>query len=357
MLTVNVTVKDRTGNTASKSVNIVDQSPETVVAGGYYVSGNGDMRADTVNQGMNLKGFTQYRSLADGNTFPGYGKDYLKEFTASRGMLGNYVLELKHYGAANQNAQTFTVEGRTYTVPAPAMIIQKQLGSPKAYGYTQMVNGQLDGLLHRAAAQLKTLTGKVNVQIASEFDTDHESGTSEAGINYTWEQSDNRAVAAVNYMLDYFRAYGIGNNVTFTVGMAGYNADGPNRPAFKRMHPESLMAKLGYMQFNCYRRSASHTAYYIFKRTKDWVDADLGPIAKSKNIIVTEWGTPMSLNDQATWIKTVPAAIRQLNNESTTGKFVLLNYFNSNDGWGTLNPKQSGLDALKTIYNAPPFTA
>lgn len=355
MLTVNVTVKDKAGNAATKSVEVVEQTPEAVVGGGYYVSGNGDMRADTINQGMNLRGFTQYRSLADGNTFPGYGKDYLKDFTATRGMLGNYVLELKHYGAANQNAQTFTVEGRTYTVPAPAMIIQKQLGSPKAYGYSQMLAGQLDGLLHRAAAQLKTLSGKVNVQIASEFDTDHESGTSEAGINYTWEQSDYRAVDAAHYMIDYFRNYGIPANITFTVGMAGYNANGINRAAYKRIHPEALVAKLGYIQFNCYRRIASHTAYEIFNRAKVWIDQDLGPIAKSKGIIVAEWGTPMSLNDQAAWIKTVPAAIQRINRESTTGKLVLLNYFNSNDGWGTLNPKQAGLDALKAIYSAAPF--
>ncbi len=355
-IAVNITVRDRAGNTASSVANIVEQEPSFLVSGGYYVSSNGDMRPDTTGQGMNLKSFTQYRSLADGNTFPGYGKEYLRDFT-SQGILGNFVLELKHYGAANQNAQTFTVEGRTYTVPAPNMLIQKQLGSPKAYGYGQMLAGQLDGLLHRAAYQLKSMPGKVNVQIASEFDTDHESGTAENGVNYTWEQADYRAVDALHYMIDYFRRDGIGSNVTFTVGAAGYNANGINRAAYKRMHPESLVAKLGYMQFNCYRRVVSHTAYDIFNRAKVWIDTDLGPIAKSKDIIVAEWGTPMSLGDQAAWIKTVPAAIQRINSESTTGKFVAINYFNSNDGWGTLNPKQAGLDALKYIYNSTPFKA
>lgn len=351
-ITLQITVTDSSGNTSIKDVTVVEDSPTTPVAGGYYVSGNGNMTADTTGQGMNLKGFTQYRSLADGNTFPGYQKDYLKTYI-SNGIWGNFVLELKHYGAANQNAQTFTVEGKSYTVPAPNMTIQQRSGTtwPKAYGYEQVTSGQLDGLLHRAAYQLKGMSqGKINVQLASEFDTDHEFGTTEAGVSYTWDQSDTRALEALNYMIDYFRAYGIGSNVTFTIGMAGFN-----RAAFKRMHPETIMPKIGYLQFNCYRRSATQTAYDIFKRTKAWSDVDLGPLGKAKDIIVAEWGTPMSLNDQASWIKTVGAAIARLNAESTTGKFVMTNYFNSNDGWGTLNPKQAGLDALKMIYSSDPY--
>jgi hypothetical protein len=351
-ISVKVSVSDSSGNTTTKDVVILEDVPNNLVAGGYYLSGNGNMTSDTTGQGMNLKGFTQYRSLADANTFPGYQKDYLKTFV-SNGIWANFVLELKHYGAANQNAQTFTVEGKSYTVPAPNMTIQQRSGStwPKAYGYDQILSGQADGLLHRAAYQLKNMpAGKINVQLASEFDTDHEFGTTEAGVSYTWEQSDARALEAVNYMINYFRTYGIGSNVTFTIGMAGFN-----RGAFKRMHPESIMPKIGYLQFNCYRRSATQTAYEIFKRTKVWSDADLGPLAKAKDIIVAEWGTPMSLNDQATWIKTVGSAIKQLNTESTTGKFVMTNYFNSNDGWGTLNPKQAGLDALKVIYSADPY--
>ena len=351
-LIVKVIVQDSSGYLTTTNVTVVEKSNEPVVAGGYYVSGNGDMRADTTGQGMNLKSFTQYRSLADGNTFPGYSKEYLRDYI-SKGIWGNFVLELKAYGGTITGPQTFAVEGKTYTVPVPNMTIQQRSGQtwPKAYGYEQVTSGKIDGLLHRAAAQLKAMpVGKINVQLASEFDTDHEFGITENSVAYTWEQADTRALSALNYMLDYFKAYGIGSNVTFTIGMAGFN-----RAAFKRMHPESIMPKIGYLHFNAYRRSASQTALDIFKRTKVWSDADLGPMAKAKDIIVAEWGTPMSLNDQAAFIKTVPAAIKKLNEESTTGKFVMTNYFNSNDGWGTLSPRQTGLDALKTAYLTEPY--
>lgn len=349
-ISVLITVTDSLGNTTTATQTILEQDP-VKVAGGYYVSGNGDMRADTTAQGMNLKGFTQYRSLADGSTFPGYQKTYLNDYIKS-GIWGNFVLELKHYGAA-LGEQRFTVEGKSYVVPAPSMTTQQrpETAWPKSYGYDQITSGQLDGLLHRAAFQLKAMpAGKINVQLASEFDTDHEFGTTESGKVYTWEQSDARALDALNYIIDYFRNYGIRKDITFTIGMGGFN-----RAAFKRMHPESIMPKIGYLMWNAYRRVASQTAYSIFNRTKLWSDADLGPIAKSRDIIVAEWGTPMSLADQATFIRTVPAAVEKLNNESKTGKFVMMNYFNSNAGWGTLDPKQAGLDALKAIYLTPPF--
>jgi hypothetical protein len=351
-IAVLVTVTDSSGNSTTQGVNVKEQVPATV-AGGYYLSGNGDMRADTTNQNMNLKSFTQYRSLADGSTFPGWQKDYLKTYI-SNGILGNFVLELKHYGVTNQNAQTFTVEGQTYTVPAPNMTIQQRVGQswPKAYGYDQVTSGQINGLLHRAVAQLKAMptTGAINIQLASEFDTDHEFGTTENGVGYTWIESDSRSLVAIEYIIDYFRNYGIGQHVTFSIGMAGFN-----RAAFKRMHPEYLMSRINYMQFNCYRRTAVQTAYDVFKRTKAWLDADLGPLAKAKNIIVAEWGTPSVLADQVTWIRTVPTAIQRLNTEATGGKFIATNYFNSNIDWGTLSPKQAGLDALKEIYGSTPY--
>lgn len=349
-LLVEVRVTDSQGNATIANVQISERDPITPVFGGYYVTGNGDMRADTVNQGMNLKSFTQYRSFADGSTVPGYQREYLKTFI-SDGIFGNFVLEFKHYGAP---AGSQVIGGKT--VPAPNMTIQQRSGTtwPLAYGYEQITSGLCNPLFDRSMSQINAMPGTnpFNIQIASEFDTDHEFGTTENGVKYTWQQSDQRALLALDYVITYMRVRITRPNVTFTIGMGGFD-----RSSWLRMHPESLASKVDFLQWNVYRRATSETAYYRFNRTKLWTDADLGPLFRKKNIIVAEWGTPMSLNDQAAWISTVPAAIARLNNESTTGKFIALNYFNSNDGWGTLNPKQAGLDALKAIYASPPFGA
>lgn len=349
-ITVNVTVKDRAGAAVTKQLTVIEQEPTTLVAGGYYVSSNGNMTNDTAQ--MNLKAFTQYHSFADNIMIPGYNNDYLKTFGIN-GVWGNYVCELKHYGNTNTGIQTFTLEGVKYTVPAPNMTIQKRAGTtfPKAYGYEQVWTGQCDGLLHKLLIQIRNMGGvKLNIQLASEFDTDHEFGTTEGTTNYTWAEADARAVRALTYMINYFKSRGVPTGTTFTIGMGGFD-----RTSWIRMHPEALMAKVDYIQWNAYRRVATQTAYNVFNRTKLWTDADLGPIAKSKDILIAEWGSPMSLNDQATYIKTVPAAIKRLNEESSTGQFIMTNYFNSNDGWGTLNPKAVGLDALKVAYSTSPY--
>lgn len=348
-ITVNVTVKDKNGNATSTQVPVIQNNP-TPVRGGYYLSGNGDMTSDI--NGMNLKAFTQYHSFAELVMVPGTGKDYLKTL-GTRGILGNYVCELKHYGNSNTGAQSFTLDGIRYNVPAPNMVIQKRAGTtfPKAYGYEQIWTGQCDGLLHRLAIQVRNMgVMPINIQLTSELDTDHEFGTTEGSTNYTWEQADTRAIRALIYMIDFIKSKGIPASTTFSVGMGGWD-----RASFKRIHTEALMAKFDYLQWNAYRRAANQSAYDVFKRTKLWSDADLGPIAKSKNILVAEWGTPSSLNDQAAYIRTVPAAIKKLNDESTTGKIIMTNYFNSNDAYGTLNPKAAGLAALRDAYLTEPY--
>lgn len=347
-ITVTVKVKDRLGNYTERQVLVTENTPITAVSPGYYASGNGDMTSDI--SGMNIKSFTQYHSFAEPVMIPGYGKDYLKALH-SRGIAGNYVCELKHYGNTNTGAQTLTLEGKTYTVPAPNMKIQKRSGTtfPTAYGYEQVWTGKCDGLLHKLAIQLRNMGGAaINVQLASEFDTDHEFGITEGTTNYTWEQADARAVRALHYMIDFIKSKTIPSNVTFTVGMGGWD-----RNAWKRMHPEDLMAKVDFLQWNAYRRVATDTAYSMFKRTKAWTDADLGPVAKSKNIIIAEWGTQATLKDQAAFLATVPSDVVKLNNESTSGKIVMMNYFNS--GWGLLDPKAAGLAALKSAYSQSPF--
>lgn len=347
-IAVTLTVKDYAGNITTKIIDILENTLDKAVAGGYYLSGNGDMRSDTVNQGMNLKGFTQYRSFADAYSVPGYQRDYLKTFV-SNGIWGNFVVEYKYYGAT---VGPQIVNGKT--VPAPNMTIQQRPSTtwPKAYGYNQIISGVCNPLFDRTIAQINAIpsSNPINIQLASEFDTDHEFGITEDGVTYNWATADAKAVVALIYTIDYMKPRITRSNVTFTVGMGGFD-----RGAWMRMHPESLADRIDYLQWNVYRRSASDTAYQRFGRTKVWSDADLGPKFKKKDIIVAEWGTPMSLNDQATWIKTVPAAISRLNTESRTGKFVMLNYFNSQNDWATLSPKQAGLDALKFIYGSAPF--
>ena len=344
---VTVTVRDAGGTAATAAVDYQVADP---VAGGYYLSGNADIRPDTA--GMNLRAVTQYRSFADGSVFPGWQKDYLRELVTG-GVWANYVVELKYYGAA-VGPQSFTVEGKSYTVPAPNMTTQQRPGTtwPKSYGYSQVLAGQCDGVLHRAAYQLNAMPtpGRINVQLASEFDTDHEFGVTDAGVAYAPAAAHVRAVSALHYMLDYLRAKVTRPGVTFTVGMGGFD-----RAAWLAMHPEALMAKVDLLQWNVYRRAAGETAYDRFRRTKDWSDADLGPVGRSRDVLVAEWGTPASLADQAAWIRTVPAAIARINAESTTGRIVATNYFNSNYAWATLDPAADGLAALRDAYATSPY--
>lgn len=355
-VTVDVRVKDSKGITTSKSVVI---NEATFVAGGYYLTGNADIRPDTTELGTNLKGFTQYHSFAEPYILPGFGKDYLKTLHAN-GVWGNYVIELKHYGTPNLGEQRLSFEGKNYIVPAPNMIIQKRPGTvhPKAYGYEQVWTGKIDGLLHKTLIQMRGMApARYNIQLCSELDTDHEFGITENNVTYNWAQADERAVRAMNYILDYFRSRSLPTGVTFTVGMGGFD-----RASWTRIHHEYLMGKVDFLQWNAYRRSASQTAFDVFNRTKLWSDTDLGPVGRSKDIIIAEWGTPMSLNtplrnDQIEYIKTVPAAIGRLNLESKTGQIVMANYFNSNDAWATLSPKAAGLQALKSAYRTPPFSA
>lgn len=319
------------------------------VRGGYYLSGNGDLTADARTIG-NVEAITQYRSLADGNTFPGWQKGWID--TLGPGVTRNFVLELKSYGGPS-GAQTFTVNGVRYTVPAPNMTIQQRPNTtwPKAYGYGQVLSGQIDGLLARALAQLKTMqhTSTLTIQLASEFDTDHEFGTTENGVAYTWAQSDARAVQAVRYLVQWFRSHGLPSGVKFSVGMGGFH-----REAFKRMHPASLAPQIEVLQWNAYNHNRNRSAYDVFNRTKAWAVADLSPEWLAKPAYIAEWGTAASLGDQATWIRTVPAAMARLNSEPGP-KIVVANYFNSNPAWATLTPKAAGLAGLRDAYAAVPF--
>ncbi len=319
------------------------------VRGGYYLGGNGDVTADAAVIG-NLESITQYRSLADGNTFPGYQKAWIDALGPN--VTRNFVLELKSYGGP-AGAQTFTVDGVTYTVPAPDMTIQQRPGTtwPRAYGYGQVLSGSVDGLLARSLAQVKTMrhNSTLTIQLASEFDTDHEFGTTEGGTAYTWAQADARAVSAVSYITAWFRSHGLPAGVRFSVGMGGFDRD-----AWKRMHPASLAAGIDVLQWNAYNHGSARTAYEVFNRTKAWTVADLPAAWRSKPVTIAEWGTAKALGDQATWIRTVPAAITRLNAEPGP-PIAVANYFDSNPEWATLDPKAAGLAGLHDAYAAAPF--
>lgn len=341
---VTVTVRDRAGHAATATADYRVAPP---VLGGYYLAGNADPTADLA--GGNFRSLTQYRSLADGYVLPGYNATWLAALGRA-GTAVNLVLELKHYGAAGTGPQSFTVDGTAYTVPAPAMTIQQRPGTtwPRAYGYGQVLAGLCDGLLARALAQYRGLGFPVNIQLASELDTDHEFGTTEAGVAYDWAQSDARAVQAMTYIVNWFRARPLPAGTTFSVGSGGFD-----RAAWQRTHPEALMARLDFLQWNVYATDPSHTALARFRRTRDWAVADLGPVALSRPVLIAEWGVRVAeFPDQAAWIATVPAAIARLNSERGP-RIVRTNYFNSS--WGTLNPKARGLAALRAAYATTPY--
>ncbi len=315
---------------------------------GYYRGGNSQPSSNIVG----LESLTQYRSLADGSIWPGYQKGWITALPAGTQL--SYAIELRHYGAPNTGPQT--INGKA--VPAPAMHIQRRSGTtfPLAYGYDQMVTGQLDPLLDRALSQLKSLVAQrpdlqYNWQIASEFDTDHEFGTDEAGISYTWAESDVRAVRAIQYLINYLRDNGLPEQVTFTVGMAGIWRD-----PWVRMHPPSLAWLIdGGIQYNAYNHSVpSREPYTVFSMTKAWTVQYLSKKWQALPIVIQEWGTPSSQGDQATWLSKVPAAIAKMNSEPGP-RVERLNYFDSNDPWGTFIPRVPGEQAWSRMAADPIF--
>jgi hypothetical protein len=110
----------------------------------------------------------------------------------------------------------------------------------------------------------------------------------------------------------------------------------------------SYVPGVDYIQFNAYNHNApSSSPYSVFDRTYAWL-SELPADAANKQVIIAEWGTNYSFGDEVSYIEATPAAIAQL------PRIRMTNYFNS--GWGLLNPKQAGLDALKQAYSQRPFT-
>lgn len=332
---------------ANAAVEPNDCAQQTDIRTGYYRSSNAEPSANV----RGIESITQYRSMADGSVWPGYQKAWITALPDS--VERTYAVEFKYYGAT---VGPQTVNGKT--VPAPNAHVQRRAGSPfpVAYGYGQMVAGQLDPILDRMNAQLKTMVAgrpnmAVNWQIASEFDTDHEFGYDEAGVEYTWAQADAKAVQAITYMVNYLRDHGLPEQVTFTVGMAGIWRD-----PWTRMHPPSLAWIIdGGLQYNAYNHSVpGREPYQVFNMTKAWSVADLSARWNAKPIVIEEWGTPASQGDQATWLAKVPAAIARMNSEPGP-KVGRLNYFDSNPPWGTLDPRDRGEAAFTAMMADPIF--
>jgi hypothetical protein len=336
----------RAASTSYGTVYPVDQSSTTrwssvsqpSVMGGYYLSGGGDITANTIGQGMNLKSMNAYRSLYDNYIFPGWNKSWINALMSAHGVEPNFVVELKAYGGPPPSS--VTCGGKTTATPAPDMTTGFW-GSARFYGYDQVTNGSLDGLLCRAVAQLDALpAAPVNVQFASERDTDHQFGTTMSGTSYTWSQADALAVPAYKYMIDYFRAHSTRTPpATYTVGMGGWNHD-----SFVR----SYVSGVDYVQYNAYNHNTWRNAYDTFNRSYAWLP-ELPAGSQSKRVIIGEWGTSYTYGDQAAWIRTVPGAVARL------PRIWMTNYFDGDADWGTLNPRQAGLDALTNAYSVVPY--
>lgn len=322
------------------------------IRGGYYLGGNANPTADL--SAIRGRAVTQYRSLTDGAIFPGWDSaakgpaTWLTELLEQGDTLVNVALELKQFGPPTGG-------------PAPTMRIQRRdgVGVP-AYGYDQVLAGELDGRLSVALEQLLALPNlhMVNIQWASEFDTDHEYGITMSSTGsrvIPWQEADWRAVDALHYIMGYWLNQGLPpvahGGPTFSIGMGGFN-----RSAFLRMHEASLAPYFSRMQWNAYRRVATQTPADVLTRTRNWATADLPVAWLRMPVIIAEYGTPASLGSQAEWLAGLAEAVEPMHASRTSIlPLEAVNYFNSNPGWATLNPKAEGLAALAEQHSRWPF--
>lgn len=294
------------------------------VLGGYYKGSGADIRPDASAHGIKFRGHTTYVSLAQGaNGFP--RTSWIDELSRS-GALVNYVLELKVYGATPPA-----------TVPAPNGLMAAQ-GTAKFWSWVQLLCGDLDPLLDQVADKIKTLPYRINIQVTSERDTDHQSGGTIDGKSYTWTQLDSLSVAGVQYIIRHFKERGVAN-ATFTAGIGGFN-----QAAFMRCYVPGVDA----IQYNCYNHGSTwQEPSAVFGRTYAWLDL-LPDDSKALPVYVAEYGSQVSTDahSQADWIRAVPAALEAY------PRIAYAAYFNS--GWGKISDPAS-LDAMAEAYNSDPF--
>jgi hypothetical protein len=356
LVAVSARLSDSTTHLRQTAFNVT-----RAVAGGYYISGNGDFRVDMT--GVNIRGMQGYHTFHETAAAQWPGQSWRRDLVA-QGVWYNLVLELKSFLSGNGQipSQSFTVEGRSYTIPASNGRIQMRPGTtaPCAYSYDQVLSGTLDGLWHRTVANMRALPWghRINIQLASEVDTDNEFGTSAGTSKYDKLQSDTKAVAAYSYIISWMREppgeiAPINPRITFSMGWAGQWS---GLDAFKRCHPDFL--PVDYCHWNVYNHSSNWVAYDRLRETLLYY-RQCGPVMRQKPIIISEWGCNSAYN-QSVYIRSWPAAVARVNAEQLLrdeGQYVMTLYFGSRDSsWGTLSPKPEGISALQSAYRTPPYT-
>lgn len=337
------------------------------VAAGYYVSGNANPGPDLA--GIRWTGQTVYRSISEPGTSQYPGPAWVSLFVNGGGWL-NLVLELKSYASGNGPiaAQAIVVEGRSYNVPATAGTIQRGRSTPpSSYSYQQVIDGKVDGLLHRSLTALRQIpiNRRVNVQLASEVDTDNEFGTTQVagGPVVSWAESDALAVRAYDRMISWFRDPPTGvapcpANVTFSLGFAG---SWSGALAFSRTHPDLL--PVDYCMWNCYNRSSNKAPEDRLRETAAYRSAlGIGPRMRSLPVIVAEFGSNAAWpGGQAAYLERWPAAVNTVNAELVRrgeGPYVMTNWFGSDTTeWGRVPDadKPAFFAAMRRAYSTSPF--
>lgn len=344
-LTVNAS---HPGGSSTATAELPPVAPR--VAGGLYLGGNTDPRPKlpAVTSAQRYASFEQ--------TGPAIWSGWIDQFARTGGWV-NLVLELKCYGTGA--AQTFTVEGRTYLTMAAVGAIQLANGGVKAYSYSQVTSGACDGLIHRAMAALRPALAagaRINIQLASEVDTDNEFGTHDDASPLDRSTSDRRAIDAYTYIIDWMKSPPAGITplvgVTFSLGWAGQWS---GRDAFTRCHPDAL--PVDYLCWNSYNRSANQTPSFRLAETAAY---RASARHRQMDILIPEWGTSASHpGGQAPYIQAWRQAVAAFNAAATlagTGRILMTNYFGSRDAtWGALSPEQGGLAALTGTYTASPY--
>jgi hypothetical protein len=331
------------------------------VAGGLYLSSNTDVRALLPA----ARSATRYVSIDQ--TGPAMWSGWIDAFARGGGWV-NLVVELKCYGTGA--VQSFTVEGRTYEGPAyqvPAADGAIQLGSVlgagvPAYSYRQITSAACDGLKHRLLAALRPALAagaRINIQLASEVDTDNQWGVRyQGGPIVQRVDADVEAVAAYTHLINWLRDPPAGivpvatAGLTFTLGWAGQWS---GKDAFNRCHPDTL--PVDYLSFNSYNRSANWNPIDRLTETAAYRSTSR---QRRLDILIGEWGTSAThAGGQAAYIRQWPAAVQSFNAAATaagTGRILMTNYFGSRDAtWGLLSPAADGLAALAAAYTTSPY--
>jgi hypothetical protein len=289
-----------------------------IVAPGYYLASNADIRTDISTYSLNVRGHTLYTSWGQGaDAFP-YAS--WVDTLARAGMTMNYIWEPKVYSGTQLGS---------YTAPNASMATW---ASNQFYGWTQITSGTLDPLLTDVANAIKALPYTINLQIASERDTDHAGGGTINGVSYTWAQLDALAVSAVSYIINYFKTAGV-TNATFSAGMAGSDQTSWDR---------SYCNDVDIIQYNAYNHNGWQTPDAVFSRTYAWL-SDLPAGSTTKPVWIAEWGCDTDSRRPAYFAAT-PAAIAKLS------RIKYMSY--SNAGWGTIPAGDSAsMNALASCYN------